>query len=73
MTTNEKIGDIEIRIQKINKNESSLILGISVKDKVTYLGVASSQDYNQHHQLIIVIIIAKEGARIFLCNPFTNY
>ena len=72
VTTNEKFDDIEIRIQQINKNESSLIPGISAKDKIIYLGVTSSRDGNQHHHLIIALDIEKEGTRIRICNSYTN-
>lgn len=73
VTTNKIFDDIEIRIQRINKNESSLILGISANDKVTCLGIISLRDGNQQHQLIIALNIAKEGTKILICNPFTNY
>ena len=37
------------------------------------LDITSSRDGNPQHQLIIALAIAKEGARILLCNPFNNY
>ena len=73
MTTSEHYDDIEIRVKKVNSTETSLIPGLSAKDKVTYLGIISSRDENPQHQLIIALAIAKEGARIPLCNPFNNY
>ena len=73
VTTSENYDDIEIRVKQINSTEISLIPGLSAKDKVTYLGITSSRDGNPQHQLIIALAIAKEGARILLCNPFNNY
>ena len=40
---------------------------------MTCLGITSSWDGNPKHQLIIALVIAKEGARILLCNSFNNY
>ena len=73
VTTGENFDDIEIRIQPIHTNESSLIPGLSAKDKVTYFEITSSRDGNQLHQLLIALDIAKEGSRILLCNQFSNY
>ena len=73
VTTSENYSDIEIRVKQINTTETSLILKLSAKDKVTYLGIISSWDGNRQHQLIIALEIAKERSRILLCNPFNNY
>ena len=63
VTTSENFDDIEIRIQPIHTNESSLIPGLSAKNKVTYLEITSSRDGNQLHQLLIALDIAKEGSK----------
>ena len=62
VTTSENYDDIEIRVKQINTTETSLIPGLSAKDKVTYLGITLSRTGNPQHQLIIALDIAKEGA-----------
>ena len=42
VTTSENYDDIEIRVKQINTTETSLILKLSAKDKVAYLGIISS-------------------------------
>ena len=64
---------IKIKVKINNSEETSLIPGLSAKEKVTYLGITLSRDGNSQHQLNIAIDIAKEGAIILLSNPFNNY
>ena len=71
--TSDNYDAIEIRVKQINSTETFLISGLSAKDKVTNLDITSSRDGKPQHQLIIALAIAKEGARILLCNPFNNY
>ena len=73
VTTSEIYDNIEIKVKKNNSQETSIIKGLSAKDKVTNLGKTSSRDGNPQHQLEIALNIAKEGARILLSNSFNNY
>ena len=73
VTTSESYDNINIKVEKHNSEETSLIPRLSAKDKVTYLEITSSRDGNPQDQLNIAIEIAKEGTRILLSNPFNNY
>ena len=73
VTTSETYDNIEIKVKKNNSQETSIIKGLSTKDKVTYLGIFSSRDGNPQHQLEISLNIAKEEVIILLSNPFNNY
>ena len=73
VTTSETYDNIEIKVKKSKSQDTSLITGLSAKDKVTYLGITSSRDGNPQHQLDIALDIVKVRARILLSNPFNNY
>ena len=46
VTKSKSYDNIEIKVKKNNSQETSIIPGLSAKDKVTYLGITSSRDGN---------------------------
>jgi len=49
VTTSKNYDNIEIEVKKNNTEERAIIPGLSVRDKVTYIGITSSRDGNPQH------------------------